>query len=250
MCADSLEVKLCTSCGSTQILENYPAPGLSICAACGGEVACVPLKVISDEEDWALTQNYICPHCHKDADCKDVVEDISIVVLKCCACGELDGYKILPSTGGRDDDINDGVFGGKAVALAKDEGRLIFSAAASKRIDKAVKEKEKDPLALCRKKFRQVLEKKTEKLIRLGVASKTIEEADYMANYFITRKGPFTDKQLECLLSAAVILAQDKLLLTNNLACRVSERKISEIFSADRVTTRKWKKMLMENRER
>lgn len=94
------------------------------------------------------------------------------------------------------------------------------------------------------------MEKKTEKLIRLGVASKTIEEADYMANYFITRKGPFTDKQLECLLSAAVILAQDKLLLTNNLACRVSERKISEIFSADRVTTRKWKKMLMENRER
>jgi len=250
MSAESLEIKLCTCCGSTEILENYPAEGLSICAVCGGKVACVPLKVISDDEEWALMKNYVCPHClKKEAESEDLVDDVSISVLKCDACGKLDGYKILPSTGWSNEEINDGVFDAKAVALTKHEGSLIFKAATSKKIINAVKEKEKDPLALCHKRFRWVLEEKTGKLIWLGVAPAAIEAADWMASRFITRKGPFTDKQLECLLSAAIVLAQDKLLLKDNLACRVSERKISDLFSADRVTTRKWKKMLMEDCE-
>ena len=54
MCADSLENKLCTSCGSTRILENYPASGLSICVNCGKEVTCVSLKVILEDKALKL----------------------------------------------------------------------------------------------------------------------------------------------------------------------------------------------------
>ncbi|MGA3288753.1 MAG: hypothetical protein ABSD42_00740 [Candidatus Bathyarchaeia archaeon] len=38
MSEKSLEFKLCPSCGSTEYIENYPAPGVSICEECGHEV--------------------------------------------------------------------------------------------------------------------------------------------------------------------------------------------------------------------
>ncbi|MGA2681029.1 MAG: hypothetical protein ABSF44_04425 [Candidatus Bathyarchaeia archaeon] len=243
MSAKSLEVKLCTSCGSTEILENYPAEGLAICVDCGRDVACVPLNVITDDmEEDLLWKNHVCPHCHKTDGSDELLDDKGVVVLKCNACGKLDGYRLLPATCLTDEWINDEDFDHKAVARARNEGHLIFSAPTSAKLAKAIKKTDKDPLTLCMRRFEQVLEEKTEELTRLGVDAETIQVADCKASYFIARNGPFTDKQLVNLLSGALVLAQDKLLSANKLAKRVSERKISELFSADRATTRKWKK--------
>ncbi len=251
MCAKSLDVKLCASCGSTSFLENYPAAGLSICTDCGRDVACVPLKVISENiEEELLCKNYVCPHCNSKDDSDDLLNDEGIVVLKCNVCGKLDGFRILPMTFVSDETLDDGYFDGKAVAMAKEEGHLIFSASTSVKLARAFKKQEKDPLALCQKSFERFLEEKSEKLIRLGLDARVVEMAKFRASQFIASKGPFTDKQLEYLLSGAIVLAQEEPFLKNKIVNKVSERKISELFNADRVTIRKWKKMIMENSRR
>ena len=247
MYTDSLEIKLCTSCGSTSIYENYPAAGLSICADCGKDVASIPLKVIQDDmEEELLCKNYVCPHCHTKDDSDDFIESSDTVVLKCNTCGKLDGYKILPTPFLAQDELDEADYSKQAVATAKKEGHLIFSAPVSAKIAKAIQKYEKDPITICQKKVERLLKEKTEKLIDLGVTTKTIEYAKWRTNSYVTKKGPFTDKQLVPLLSAAVILEQDQLSVLNKSPNRVSERKISEALGADRVTTRKWKKLLME----
>ena len=58
------EFTLCPHCGSTEYLENYPAPGISACTKCGHEVTKIPLKEMSEEE--ILKQN--CPFCGKEGE--------------------------------------------------------------------------------------------------------------------------------------------------------------------------------------
>jgi len=267
MSAEHLELKLCVSCGSTKILEDYPAPGLSICCDCGREVACVPLKVISEDyEEEFLCKNYVCPHCHKKDDSDDLLNnDDGFVVLKCNACGKLDGYKVLPSTGMSNEDwINDGNFDGKAAFLAKNEGHFVFSASATQKIVKDIQEHQNDPVVLCQRSFERLLEEKTEGLNRLGLDRHAIDYARVVARKFIASKGPFTENQLEYLLCGVIVFAQDELPSINKsleeisvnrnsqpaVANRVSERKISELLNVDRATTGKWKKMVIKDRKR
>ena len=225
--------------------------GLSICADCGRDVACVPLKVISENmEEELLCKNYVCPHCNSKNDSDDLLNDEGIVVLKCNTCSKLDGFRILPMTLAGEEALNDGDFDGKAVAWAKEDGQLIFSKSVSKKLAEAFEEQEKGPLALCQKSFKRFLEEKSENLNRLGLDARVVEMAKFRASQFITSKGPFTDRQLEYLLSGAIVLAQEEPFLKNKIAKRVSERKISELFNADRVTIRKWKKMIKENSKR
>ncbi|MGA3059579.1 MAG: hypothetical protein ABSD92_04330 [Candidatus Bathyarchaeia archaeon] len=149
---------------------------MSICADCGRDVACVPLKVISENmEEELLCKNYVCPHCNAKDDSNDLLSDEGIVVLKCNTCGKLDGFRILPMTWVNDEELNDGDFEGKAVAKAKKEGKLIFSAAVSKKMAKAFEEQENSPLALCKKSFERFLEEKSEKLTRVGLDARVVE---------------------------------------------------------------------------
>jgi len=161
MYTDSLEIKLCTSCGSTSILENYPAPGLSICVDCGKDVAFVPIKVIQDDmEEELLCKNYLCPHYHTKDDSDDLIEASDTIVLKCNTCGKLDGYKILSTPFLAGDELDEADYSKPAVATAKKEGHSIFSAPVSKKISKAIKKYEKDPKTICQKMIETVLREK------------------------------------------------------------------------------------------
>ena len=131
----SFEFKVCPSCGSAEFIEDYPAPGVLICEECGREVASVVLKVIQEAEEETVISESACPFCGAKNQTED--ENIlfsfseanfrsgEILVFKCRVCGKLDGYRILPITFAIDDEVNEGNFDRKAVAIAKTEGHSI-----------------------------------------------------------------------------------------------------------------------------
>ena len=247
--------KLCSSCGSTKYIENYPAVGVSICEECGREVASVVLKVISEAEEEALLSKIICPFCGAESSEDD--ENVlfsensflggGLIVFKCSACGKLDGYRILPDTFAIGDEANEEGFNRKVVEIAKTEGSSIYSGSASKKIVKALKEKEKDPKEICRKLFQRIAKEKSGKLLELGADPATIDLATWRVRSYVDLKGPFSEKQLSCLFSAEIALVQDELINGGKFTGKkVTERVMQEIFDVDRKTVRKWKVVLKQ----
>jgi len=206
----SIELKLCPNCGSTEYVENYPAPGVSICEECGHEITSVALKVIQDHEvEQTLYSKYVCPFCGRKSGTDDDVlfsddnfQSGSIVVFKCSACGKLDGYRILPYVFAISEEVNDGDFDRKAVEIAKTEGHSIYSGSVSEKIGKALKEKEKDPMAICQNHFQTLVKEKSPKMLGIGVKPLTIDMATWNVESYVNLNGPFTEKQLEHLFSA------------------------------------------------
>ena len=138
-------------------------------------------------------------------------------------------------------------FGGKAVAFAKTEGHFVYSASTAEKVAKALKEKERDPMNQCERIFKQLVEQNSLKMLDMGVSAFTIGRVTYKVEDYLKHNGPVTDKQLEHLFSAIFTLTQDELENKGLLkGKRLTERKIAEIFSADRNTTRKWKKLLKD----
>ena len=184
MSEKSLEFKLCPSCGSTEYIENYPTPGVSICEECGHEVTSIALKVIQEAEEETLFSKRSCPFCGDKSQTDDDLlfsngsfKSGEITVFKCSACGKLDGYRILPFTFAINEEVDDGDFSRKAVAIAKTEGHFIYSGSVSKKIVKALKEKEKDPVEICRKHFQLLAKEKSHKMLGIGVEPLTIDIA-------------------------------------------------------------------------
>lgn len=231
-----LELKFCTNCGSTEYLENYPTQGTSICAECSHEITSIELNVIQEEIE-ELFPAYICPSCRKENDTKEALfDDDGIIVFKCKACSKLYGYRILPTTGRDNEILDDNDFDQKAVAIAKKEGQLIYSAPASKKIKNSV---------VKRKQFEQIANEKSEIMKAIGVGFETINLAIKKARNFMVHEGPLTEKQLKCLFSACIVLTQNDLLgLGEFKGTRLSGRKIAEIFDVDRKTIRKWERIL------
>jgi len=247
--------KLCSSCGSTKYIENYPAVGVSICEECGHEVASVVLKVISEAEEEALLSRSNCPFCGAEIPAGDenvLFSDDSflgggLIVFKCSACGKLDGYRILPDAFAFDDEANAEGFNRKAVAIAKTEGSSIYSSSASKKIVKALKEKEKDPEEICRKLFQRIAKEKGIKLLELGVDPATIDLATWRVERYMDLNGPLSEKQLGCLFPAEIALVQVELINGGKFkGKKVTEREMQEIFDVDRKTVRKWKAALKQ----
>jgi excinuclease UvrABC ATPase subunit len=241
----SLELKLCPKCGSTDYLEDYPAPGTSICADCGQEIVTIKLREIV--ETYSLKHK--CPFCGKEGAQEDLLYFANnITVYKCKGCEKIDGRWELSRAA--NEDLNDGDYSLKAVAIAEKEGTPIYSASKAKELAKALHKREKDPKEKCRKQFKALIYKKNLTMQYHSIDSESINRATWELTYFIKSKGPFTNKQLESLFSAAVILAQDDLLRMGKLkGNKITERQMEEIFNVDRKTTRKWKKTLKENRK-
>jgi predicted RNA-binding Zn-ribbon protein involved in translation (DUF1610 family) len=230
---NSLEFKLCPSCGSTQYLENYPTQGTSICAECGHEITAIALKVIQEEDEET---SYACPSCGKENETKEALIDGYEVLLKCKACSKLYGYRILPSTGWDSETLDNNDFDRKAVAIAKTEGKLIYSVKSTKKEKKSV---------VNSKQLERIADEKTETLKTMGIRLEIINLAIEKARIFITNEGPFTEKQLKSLFSASFILTQSNLLESGEIRGKnLTECQIAEIFDVDRKTTRKWKKIL------
>ena len=250
--------KLCSSCGSTKYIENYPAVGVSICEECGREVASVVLKVIAEAEEEALMSKCICPFCGRESpeDEENVLFESrneegflggGIIVFKCLACGKLDGYRILPCTFDLGEEVNEEGFNRKAVATAKIEGSSIYSGSGSKKIVKALKEKEKDPEEICRRLFQRIAKEKTPKLLGLGVDPATIDVATWRVRIYVDDNGALSEKQLQCLFSAEIALLQDELISEGTFkGKKVTERAMEKIFDVDRKTVRKWKAVLKQ----
>ena len=248
--------KLCSSCGSTRYIENYPAVGVSICEECGREVASVVLKVIAEAEEEAVLSKVTCPFCGAESSEEDenvLYEDNEgffgggIIVFKCLACGKLNGYRILPCTFDLGEDVNEEGFNRKTVETAKIEGSSIYSGSASKKIIKALKAKEKDPEEICRKLFQRIAKEKSPKMLELGVDPATIDLATWRVRSYLDLEGPLSEKQLQCLFSAEIALVQDELINEGKFkGNKVTERAMQEIFDVDRKTVRKWKAVLKQ----
>jgi transcription elongation factor Elf1 len=243
------EFTICPNCGSPEYMENYPTSGTSICAKCAHEIIKIPLKEMSEED--ILKQN--CPFCGKEGEEDDTVFDKNnIMVFKCKGCGKLDGYWVtLQPTDTADGSINTKKYKPKPVSLYKLEGNLpVYSEERAKEIARAIKKIEKNPKKQCEKKFKLLVHEKLYLMQQKGITSKNIERATTEASHFINRKGPFTKKQLESLLTAAILLAQDDLIRIGNFkSAKVTERQMENIFDVDRKTMRKWKKTLRENHD-
>jgi transcription initiation factor TFIIIB Brf1 subunit/transcription initiation factor TFIIB len=248
MSENPIEFKLCPDCGSIDYIENYPTPGASICETCGHEITTIALKEISEEIEERFFAKRKCSKCGtQNLAEKPLFDDLAsfrVVVFKCKSCGKLDGYRIVPSTWADSEEINDGDFDGMSAVIAKTEGQFLFSASAAEKITKALKDKERDPMELCKKRFQRLIEEKSPKMFEMGMAELTIKIATWKANSYLNINGPITNKQLEHLLSAAIALTQENLADKGLLrGKKLTERQLAEIFSA-RNTTRKWKALL------
>jgi len=254
----SFEFKLCPSCGSTEYVENYPTPGVSICEECGHEVASIMLKEIQEPDEEAASLKESCPFCGAKNQTEDDnvffydgsfnINHVEITVFKCVACGKLNGYRILPRTFSETElQLNEEDFSGETVAIAKTEGRSTYKGSVSKKIVKALKEKEKDPMEKLWKNFQNIAEEKRLKLLGIGTEPLTIDRAIWKVKNYLDDNGPLTKKQLELLFSGAIALAQDELINEGKLkGKKITERRLAEIFNADRKTSRKWKNLLMQ----
>ena len=180
------EFTLCPHCGSTEYLENYPAPGISACTKCGHEVTKIPLKEMSEEE--ILKQN--CPFCGKEGEEDDTLfDDYNIMVFKCKGCGKLDGYWVaLQPSRTADGKPMIKIYYPKAVSLDKIEGNSpVYSAERAKEIAKAIRKKENDPKEKSKKQFNMLIREKRQELKEIGIDSESIQSAIWEVTFFISK---------------------------------------------------------------
>ena len=246
----SLELKLCPKCGSIEYLEDYPAPGTSICAFCSHEIVTITLRETAEN----FSMKHKCPFCGKEGNREDILYVANnITVYKCKGCEKLDGRWEVDQAGDSDEYFKDGLYGHKSVAIAEKEGSPIYPASKAKELAKALRATEKDPEEKRKKELAELIHEKRQKMQQIGVESQTIERAIREMSFFVEReegKGFLTKKQLESLFSGAVTLAQEDLVRMGKFkGKRITERQMEEIFNTDRKTTRKWKKVLKENRK-
>jgi len=103
-------------------------------------------------------------------------------------------------------------------------------------------------MEICQKHFQRIAKEKSHKMLGVGVGPLTIDAATWIVKIYVNLNGPFTEKQLGYLFSAAISLAQDELIKEGKFkGKKITERELAEIFSADRKTIRKWKTVLKQS---
>jgi hypothetical protein len=228
---NSAQFILCPKCGSTDYLENYPTQGNSTCTKCGHQATPLMLKVIQEELEGIPSA---CSSCGKeDENSSPFFSSRDKVVYKCKACGKLDGYLLLPVVFNYEDGIDDNRFDGKSLRQAKTEGKLVYPNHSNK--------KKLTPTNY----VKDQIDEKKEILSKMGVDFETINFAIEKAINHLTHKQLYTDKQLEHIFPAALILVQNSLSGLGKLkGSKLNERQLEEIFKTNRKTTRKWKEIL------
>ena len=201
---------------------------------------------LSDIDD-EIPDNYA--FCGEKATVNDAIYDMNnTFIFKCKKCGRLDGYRYIDD----DDDfpyvdieLDDCQYPRKTLKIAKEEGKPIISASAIKKITKTLKKNRNDPKLKCKEHLNNLIKEQNETLKMAEIDTQILEDAITQANYSIQTRGPYTEKQLKILLPAAILEAQETLLLKGKTPKKVTtERELMKIFGTDRKTIRKWKKRL------
>jgi Zn ribbon nucleic-acid-binding protein len=236
---------ICPNCGSTEYLADYPAKGHTICLKCGHESAKIELKVWETYEE--MPEN--CPFCGKEAEDDETLLDTdSITVFKCKNCGKLDGYKYAygQSDGDCGLDYDDRSYSPLQIEIAEQEGKPIFPD--SRKIAKTLQKMQNSPYEKCKERLELLINEKNQIMKPMGITEKTVTEAKQQAMSFMARQKSCTEKQLTSLFSAAIMVAQEKLLRCSEIPKKeTTERQLKRVFSIDRKTIRKWKRTLEEN---
>lgn len=240
----SLEFKICAYCGSTEYLEDYPTSGITICAKCANEINKIVLREMV--EDDILVQH--CPFCGKEGEEGDTLfDDDNIMIFKCKGCGKLDGYRIVfEPTHTIDGQLLDRTHKPKAVSLDKLEGNQpVYSAEQARKLAKALEKAEKDPKEKCIRKLNRLVEDKSQLLKAAKVSALITDCAKTHVQKQIRLEGSCTDKQINILFAAAILEAQETLLRLNRIPKKeITERQLKKMFTIDRKTLRKWKRIL------
>lgn len=239
------EFRLCPKCGSTESLEDYPAPGMSICVKCGAELIKIPLTEIS--EDRIYEQD--CSFCGAEGEeGDDLFDNGFVVVYKCKKCGTIDGYSVVKQAYDSGDSSYDGNYSYETIKIAQKEGTPnLFSAAKYKEIAKALKKQEKDAQEQNKRYLFKLEKEKTPLLLKIGVRKETIKEAIFSVQNIIEKTENMTQKHINILFAAKILQLEEHAFRTRDIPKKLAnESNISEITNVDRKTLRKWKNLLKE----
>jgi len=236
--SDSINTSFCTSCGSTEYLENYPVEGKQICLECGKEITEIKLTVVLESR----SESDCCPFCEKEREITEfLLETEGIMVYKCKNCEKLTGYKPpdLP-------DLFDYGSDSLSEKIAKQEGKFVYSPSKSKELKRALRKNEKAPIELCKRQLNALIREKLGQMNAAGISIETINSARRKVIDYLEK--PLSHKQLTILLAAAIYEASREELIgfggVKPVGEQVSERLLEKIFGVTRKTIRKWRKSL------
>jgi len=227
---NSIEFVICPHCSFSGYIEDYPTLGEQVCAECGHESEKIRLKIIDDEKEISDT----CPFCGKEGEEDDTFfEDDDILVFKCKKCGKLDGYEF--SDFPEFDCGFEGTYDSFSIKIANQEGKYVHPASKCREFEKALRKRENDPIEKCKKHLDYLIYSQRYKLLNLGISREIIDVAICKTKNFINLNGTQSDKKLNCLFPAALLVVSEN---------KLTERQLEKIFPVTRKTIRKWKEIL------
>jgi transcription initiation factor TFIIIB Brf1 subunit/transcription initiation factor TFIIB len=235
------EFEICSNCGSRNFLKDYPSPGKEICGKCGHEITKIKLKNIETKQQIADQ----CPFCGKEGEPDDALFETTIIrIFKCKGCGKLDGYICYNENGDLEPDDNS--YDPLSVKIARHEGEPILSATKAGEIEKALGEKEKNPVEKCKKQLNLIVRNKRREIEEVGISPETIERARNEVHMLLERRSPLTGRQLSTVFAASLSLMQ-KTNHQKSLEKKATGVQLEKIFGVTRKTIRKWRQILQEN---
>jgi Zn ribbon nucleic-acid-binding protein len=240
------KVAICPKCGSADYLEDYPTLGKRTCGDCGHEIADITLKPVLGFNGIPKS----CPSCGPSSKRKDIAYDFDeyVQVLKCQQCGKLEGYKII-NIYDTTHQVYDKQHSGLTVKIAENEGKPILSTQVNRKIAAALKKSVNSPKGKCQMWLTTMIKQMSKTLERIKIDALILSRATNQARREIQRNGPLTEKQLQILYPAALLEAQETLLILGEVASKAAtERQLEKIFNVDRKTLRKWKKRLLNEK--
>lgn len=237
-----IDFALCPVCNEEKHFIPY-SNGQKICPKCKNELIVIKLGIVDPEDE--IPDN--CPFCGKEGEEDDTVyEKYDVIIFKCKKCGRLDGYKYdFEDDFSYGFELDDALYPKKTIKIAEKEGKPIMSASAARKNTMEIKKNSKNPKQKCQDQLTDLIREKRKSLEEAKVDQEVLRNAIAQTRYSIQTKGPYTEKQLKILLPAAILRAQDNLLLKGKiLENEATERQMMAIFGTDRKTIRKWKKSL------
>jgi hypothetical protein len=249
--AKTREISICSNCGSTDFLPDYPAPGIGICSECGKGI--ISIKIMETPNDATSEK---CPSCNSDEfDWIRREEGEDFLAFKCSKCSKVGGYKKEQFEENdfwlgidSDDDEN---WSSIDIKIAQKEGKPILSAARHRELRRELFKKQKNPVEKCKRQLTDLFEKNRWQLMKEGIAHYTITRALGTAQSYITEEGAVTENQVIILFATSIPFVERIRFRRREIKeCNATERIIADIFKVDRKTIRKWKKILEEFRPR
>lgn len=247
--ANLIDFIICTNCGSTDYLADYPMKGQILCGKCGHESVKMKPKVVETYRETSSN----CSFCGNQGEDDDALLDTDdMIVFKCKKCGKLDGYKY--AYGEADpychcfDDCDDSSYNRLQAKIAEKEGTYIFPASTNRKIARALQKRQNAPHEKYEKLLTLLVNEKKQIMKLAGITEEAIVEAKQQVMDAIMCQKPLTTKKHTSLFSATIMITQEKLFRRGKIPkIETTERQLQQIFGIDRKTIRKWRRVLEKN---